>query len=112
MSYNLLIDDERTIVQLIEDLHCTHPIYFEGNWKIARTYLEFINTIETTGLPKAISFDNDLGEEMEGYDCLKWLSMYCMNNEFILPLCLVHSQNTVATENMNVFIKNHLKHAQ
>lgn len=77
-----------------------------------------------------ISFDNDLADEhynpcipeedykeKTGYECLKWLIHFAMDNKVPLPkMVLCHSMNTVARErienlvdNFNTFRKKHLR---
>lgn len=67
-----------------------------------KNYDEFVEWIESNGLPYQICFDNDLGEEMEGKDCAKYLVEYCLDNDVELPLYSIQSANTVAKK----FIKN------
>ena len=45
-----------------------------------KTYDEFVKYITENSLPAGVCFDNDLGEEKEGYDCVKWLVNYCQDN--------------------------------
>jgi len=62
---------------------------------------EFINYIETNGLPKFISFDFDLkngrmntdGPVPNGGDCAQWLIKYCKDNGLQLPKCYSHTAN-------------------
>tara|TARA_B110000858_G_C17421417_1_gene301308 strand:+ start:165 stop:512 length:348 start_codon:yes stop_codon:yes gene_type:complete len=58
---------------------------------------EFLNWINSNGLPYMICFDNDLGEKTEGYDLAKWLVEYCLDNDLELPNYGVQSANTVAS---------------
>lgn len=69
-------------------------------------YEEFVDTILKLGMPKMISFDNDLGKGLEGYDCAKWLVDYCLDNHISLPEWSVHSANPVAVENINTLLDN------
>jgi hypothetical protein len=93
-------------------------------WDIVRSYDEFVNWIETNGIPDEISFDHDLGmehvkyyfnncghenppnhqetkfETKTGYDAAKWLINYCWTNGLPLPDWNVHSANPVGRDNI------------
>lgn len=71
-----------------------------------KTYDEFVDYIKENSLPDAICFDNDLGEDKEGYDCAKWLVEYCMDNQCELPKYVVQSANVTAHENINKLFSN------
>ena len=95
----------------------------EGDWLIfspieepydvywVKSHKEFIEWIEFNGLPKAICFDHDLGDDMEytGYDCAKWLVEYCMDNDLQLPKWNVQSANPVGKDNINGLLNNFKK---
>ena len=81
--------------------------YTEALW--IKSYKDFTKTILSIGLPELISFDNDLGEEKEGYDCAKWLVEYCIDRNLPLPKCQVHSANPVARNNINSLLNNYKK---
>ncbi len=75
---------------------------------------EFKNWILENGLPDAICFDHDLGDDSpSGYECAKWLVEYCLDNKFKPPLWACQSANPVGRENINClltsFIKQHKK---
>jgi hypothetical protein len=44
--------------------------------------------------------------EKTGYDAAKWLIEFCMDNEVVLPKFLVHSQNPVGRENIELYLAN------
>lgn len=90
-GYKLYLDDERMPQT-------------PGPWVIVRSYAEFIKTIQQRGVPRYISFDNDLQEEMEGKDCAKWL----INNRYDLRGMGVniHSANSKAPEDIYTMISN------
>lgn len=67
-------------------------------WKHITNYADFIDYISNHGIPYIISFDNDLGERMEGIDCAKWLSNRCIKTKRKVPLFIVHSQNNVVNK--------------
>ena len=71
---------------------------------IIRTYDEFVLYISLVGLPDFISFDHDLGDDHDGYDCAKWLVEYCMNNDCDIPNYIVHSMNPVGKENIEKYL--------
>lgn len=106
MSYNLFLDDERhpKDVKWVD----LPPV----EWRVVRTYKDFVGLITKDGLPKKISFDHDLAQEhygeyirvatekseeakqirydtlreKTGYDCAKWLvnHFYDINPDWIL----------------------------
>lgn len=100
--YKLFLDDLRT-----------PP---DADWIICRTADEFTHTIETMQLPCIISFDHDLGleydinnSEKNGYWCVKWLVNYCIDNNLVLPIIKVHSQNPIGKANIISYVNNFLK---
>ena len=94
-------------------------------WVICKNYQEFVNCITNNGLPEVVSFDHDLADvhygisaeqwrkfssaelqvEQTGYDAIKWMCQYCIDNEKELPICYVHTQNTVGAENITEYIR-------
>lgn len=96
-----------------------------------KSYQEFTKWIRENGLPDAICFDHDLGmevalearskgmskrksrqlkqQELTGFDCVKWLVEYCIDNKQPLPLYNIQSANPVGKENMDSYLKNYLK---
>lgn len=80
-------------------------------WSIVRSYDEFVSWVTSNGAPDVVSFDHDLGEDvMTGYDCVKWLVEYCIENNVTFPQWNVHSANPVGKENIERYIVNFLKH--
>ena len=69
-------------------------------------YEEFVDYLERKGLPDFISFDHDLGEDLSGYDCAKYLVEYCLEHQLPLPDYQVHSQNPVGKENIERLLEN------
>lgn len=64
-------------------------------------YQEFVDYIMGHGLPDAICFDHDLGDEvLTGYDCAKWLVNYCLDNNKPLPKYGMQSANSVGRDNI------------
>ena len=97
------------------------------DWVIVRSYDTFVKYIEKNGVPELISFDHDLADEhynslrepndvdyneyteKTGYECVKWLCGYCIDNKEI-PECLFHTQNIIGQINMSKYIENFKKH--
>ena len=92
--YKLYLDDLRVPIQ-------SYPLMNNSDWRIVRSYDEFVKTISSDGLPNIISFDHDLAfehyrqsmydpdkhytnyytdgtfKEKTGFECAKWLVEYC-----------------------------------
>jgi hypothetical protein len=103
---------------------------FECIW--VKSYKDFVNFIKENGLPDAICFDHDLGEDVAselvskginkkearrkkkelptGYDCAKWLVDYCIKNNKKIPLFNIQSANPVGAENIRSLLNNANKH--
>jgi hypothetical protein len=128
----LFLDDERDPIQCASYMSrrgIDVRIYHE-NWDIVRSYGEFVNYINTNGLPDLISFDHDLGDvpelkktlkfddyfdkdndrEYNGLDCAKFLIDYCMDNKLLLPKYIVHSYNPTGAENIKGLLDNYKKY--
>jgi len=118
MSYNLFLDDERMPINAFT--YTFQPRYTEEAWTIVRSYDEFVDCITLIGMPSLVSFDHDLGDidyqgtggEMTGYDCVKWLIDYCMENKVDFPCYMLHTANTVGKENMLLLIENFIRFSQ
>lgn len=107
----------------------------EGDWLVfspltrpydvfwVKSYLEFIDWVNTNGLPDGVCFDHDLAdnttlidwsdlnnEEKTGYDVAKWLVDYCVDNNKKLPLFNIQSANRVGSENIRAYLNNAKKH--
>jgi len=99
MTYKLFIDDLRSPTG-------------EG-WQIARSYEGAIRIVSSYGAPTFVSFDNDLGEGLEGYDFSKWLIDQDLEQEGkFLPTTFdfqVHSANIVAVKNIENLLRNYLR---
>ena len=107
MSYNIFLDDIRTIDMVYKE---PYPEFV-----ILRSYDEFVSYIKENGIPEFISFDNDLGEDekgnilLDGYACAKWLvyesAMDLSNLKF-----KIHSSNPVARVQIESLLNNYIKH--
>lgn len=102
----LFLDDIRTI-EMVYDKS------MEAEFDIVRTYDEFVEYIEKNGLPKFISFDNDLGLDQngeiakDGYAAAKWL-VYNSGLDLRNLKFSVHSANPVAAEQIRGLLKNYI----
>lgn len=123
---NLFLDDIRNPTDIHSTLHRGIWEEFPSlmDWKVVRSYQEFVNFILKNGMPNRISYDHDLSwehypnagdslsapipyetfTEKTGYDCAKWLTNYCLEKKLELPDFYVHSFNPVGRMN----ITNHL----
>ena len=97
-------------------------------WVIVRDYVAFCHYIKANGLPRMISFDHDLGEDvgiakvargmskrqarrekketLNGMDCAKWLVDYCLDTRQLMPHFTVHSANPAGAENILTLLNN------
>ena len=85
----------------------------ESKIVICRTYDDAVWAVMTYGMPDFISFDHDLGEEMTGYDFVKWLGFYIMDNDLKIDSWFtyqVHSANPVGAKNIDEYMKNLIDH--
>jgi hypothetical protein len=108
MSYSLFLDDVRY------PKHVTWVKLPDVEWKIARSYEEFVSCIKQHGIPVRVAFDHDLSpihygldwsdntacDLPTGYDCAKWLVNLCSEQNKPLPEYYVHSMNPVGAENI------------
>lgn len=106
MSYYLYLDDVR------------HP-KTDKDWIIVRTYKEFVEIIDTKGLPQYISFDFDLGdfdsvpgEERTGLDSARYVIDYIMDHELDISNfeINVHSANCVGGPRIAQLFENFFTH--
>ena len=87
----------------------------ESEFDIVRTYDDFVEYIKENGLPKFISFDNDLGLNEngviapDGYAAAKWL-VYKSGLDLIDLEFKVHSANPVAAEQIKGLLNNYIDH--
>lgn len=90
----------------LDDIRDPEKLYPGEDWVIARTYGEFLSIIEERGTPVEVSLDNDLGEQKEGYDALKWM----VANDIRTRVYRVHTDNNRATDDISILAKNWLNH--
>ncbi len=79
-----------------------------------QTVDEFFCYIDNYGLPDAVCFDHDLGEdsydERNGYDCAKYMVDYCLNHSLDIPPYSIQSSNPVGKENIRKLLENYHKY--
>ena len=121
--YKLYLDDLRVPIQ-------SYPLMNNSDWRIVRSYDEFVKTISSAGLPNIISFDHDLAfehyrqsmydpdkhytnyytdgtfKEKTGFECAKWLVEYCISKKLRLPEYYCHSANPIGKENILSYLKS------
>lgn len=104
-DYSLFLDDTREPSPSLK-----------GEVVIARTYDEFVRTMQRYGCPKFISFDHDLGPvgvQPSGMDCAKWLVNWILDDRKRLPedfAFAVHSMNPAGAANINGLMSQFLEH--
>lgn len=80
---------------------------------IVRSVEEAIDFVQKNGCPSYISFDNDLGLELEGIDFAQWLVEQDLDNPGFIPndfSFYVHSQNPIARDRINSLLTSYLEH--
>ena len=108
MKKKLFLDDIRTIDMVYDKS-------MEIEFDIVRSYDAFVDYIKEKGLPNFISFDNDLGLDVngevapDGYAVTKWL-VYESGLDLRLLKFKVHSANPVAAEQIKGLLNNYIKH--
>lgn len=101
--YNLYIDDERTPSTNGPD---------GIGWTIVRSYNDAVDFITAHGFPKYISFDNDLGGDLEGHHIAKWIVEYSVDIGQPLPKNFnynVHSANPCSRANIDSHFSSYYK---
>lgn len=95
---------------------------------VVRSFEQFIEYVSNRGYPPSyVCYDHDLslshygdgqdGNEINyskyvektGYDCAKWMVMYCDAHKSKHPPYVVHSMNPVGKENIIKFIESYNK---
>lgn len=74
-----------------------------------KNYGEFVRHITTHGLPDAVCFDHDLGEEKDGKDCAEFMVNYCMDRGLPAPLYGIQSANPVGRDRITSVIESYNK---
>lgn len=104
----------------LDDIRNPHQSgYKDSDWIVCRNDKTFKDMfISFDSVITHISFDNDLanfdsdGNEVTGYDCVKWLCDYILDNDLdISNLTLkFHTANVVGRENMKFYWNNFKNH--
>ena len=100
-NVRLYLDDERTPKN--------------AGFVVVRNYQDFVDWIDTHGMPAYISFDHDIasydndGNEKTGLDAAKYVVDYCIDNDVACPEFNVHSANPVGADNIESMLKNFTK---
>ena len=102
----------------LDDIRSIDMVYdksMESEFDIVRTYDDFVAYIVKNGLPDFISFDNDLGLDVngevapDGYATAKWL-VYESGLNLINLKFNVHSANPVAAKQIEGLLTNYINH--
>jgi len=109
----ILITEVRVVVRkrlfLDDERYPTH----KSNWIIVRTVEDAKREVLQNGPFEFISFDHDLGEDLTGYDFVKWLCEYDHDNNFkIIPKNFeyrVHSMNPIGKKNIENYLQSYMK---
>lgn len=119
MSYNLFLDDNRTLEMAWRMTSKTD--YLLKEWVIVRSYEEFVEYIEENGMPDLISYDHDLGDvnpedpnhlEKTGYSCVKWLIEYCLDYDINMTSYMIHTNNPRGRKDIHETIQNFIRFKQ
>lgn len=103
-SHTLLwLDDERDPSD--HQWHSYFPIPHPAiHW--VKTYAEFVDWVTANGLPDAICFDHDLGDQQSGFDAAKWLTGYCLESGRPLPAWEIQSANPIGKKNISSILQS------
>ena len=125
----IYLDDERVPEDTFNTQRISDPIYLEKDWVIVRNYFEFVDIINTKGIPYLVSFDHDLADEhyidfmkcggkdlgyedykeKTGFEAAKFLVNKCMNEDLDFPAWKVHSHNFIGAKNIGSYIRSFIK---
>jgi hypothetical protein len=90
----------------------------DDSFIVARSVEEAQRLIEENGMPECISFDHDLGMDVEenilpdGYDFAKWIVNQVIEEKLHVPSHFsytIHSMNPVGAENIRQLMNNFFK---
>ena len=134
-KYFLFLDDERNPKDCCNYMP-NKRFYWDNEFVVVRDYHSFVKAVtdgfKDGSFPECVSFDHDLADEhyalgitnkddwddyhfytdreMTGYDCAKWLTDFCAENNLALPEYYVHSMNTIGRKNIVTWLENFKKH--
>lgn len=74
-----------------------------------KTEHEFMQYVQSNGLPDGICFDHDLGPGGSGYECAKFLVEYCLGRNFDIPTYSIQSMNPVGKQAIDNLLFNYHK---
>ncbi len=103
--YQLYLDDLRKLAT-------KYPNPVIRDWVIARNYDQFVEVLDTKGLPSFVSFDFDLGHapnaastgKKTGLDCAVYMLNKCLDEQAKMPKWHVHSANPNWAERLRKFL--------
>ena len=98
MKYGIFLDDERNVEKFMKNFSNVDEVI------VCRNYEDFCAIISENGVPSFISFDHDLGQEMTGYDCAKYVIEYMIDNGGEPFDFFVHSANPIGAENIKGYL--------
>ena len=106
-NYKLFLDDIRTVEMV-------YPKMNNDDFIVVRNFEDFKSVILERGMPECISFDNDLGLDInnniapDGYAAAKWL-VYESGLDLTYLKFKVHSANPVAAIQIRSLLENYIK---
>ena len=101
----LWLDDERQHDNTLEKNFFPDD---EVKWYVAKDYTDFCHIIREEVFD-LICFDHDLGSDMTGYDCCKYMVDYYDSKGLNLPQVFVQSANPVGKEKIYSYINSYKK---
>ena len=112
----LWVDDERQPWWRIDGFGPRYDKMLEENffpndevkWFVAKNHTDFCHIIREEEFD-LVCFDHDLGSEMTGYDCCKYMIDYYDAKGLNLPQVFVQSANPVGKENIYKYINSYKK---
>lgn len=118
IPYSIFLDDLRS-VNMVYPSNSNHYENFIEDFYICRTMEQAVSLIEEKGfLPYYISFDNDLGEDLnqtplkEGIHFAHWIVESVLDNKYTLPQnfqFFVHSANSIAGPEIKHLLNNFIE---
>lgn len=99
----------------------THKMFLDDTleppsdgWLVARTFEEFKKLILEHGVPRAISFDYDLGDDdcgnplPNGKDCANWLIEADYNGDVTIPVGFVYKVHDTNSPNKLEHLRSYM----
>jgi len=129
LTYYLFLDDIREPDWIT--IYKTDPSYNKLQWVVVRNHNELVDYVTKNGMPELVSLDHDLADEhyqvtsvairngfdiskdfteKTGYDSLKWLCNYALDNHIKLPKMKFHTANYIGFKNMSTYYANFITH--